>query len=235
MIPLMTTFLRLNQHTAHGTSLFAVAATGIAGAVSYGDAVQWSTSAAVTATAMVTSRLGARTTLSMSERSLKRALGYLMLAMAPAVPAKAYIMEQRVETDNRKLQRNLDNSDDTFDFGSLLPAACVGLASGYLSGVFGVGGGVIVVPALTVSCPELTHRDALATSLAAMCLPALIGTYTHYQAGNCAIAVAPFLALGALVGAFVGGKISLQMDEANLRWGFSLLLAVLGVRTLVKS
>jgi uncharacterized protein len=245
MIPLMTTLLRLSQHTAHGTSLFAVAATGLAGAVSYGDAVLWPQAAAVAATALVTSRLGARATLAMSETTLKRALGYLMLAMAPAVPAKANYLTKQQPPQPPPLPR-LDQADDDpaavtvpavqADWLQLLPAATVGLASGYLSGLFGVGGGVIVVPALTVSCPTMTHREALATSLAAMCLPALLGTLTHYRAGNCSLAVAPFLAAGALVGAYIGGQISLQLsDEAPLQWGFCALLTVLGARTIFKA
>jgi uncharacterized protein len=241
MIPLMSSILRLNQHTAHGTSLFAVAATGLAGAVSYGDAVQWPQAAAVAATAMVTSRLGARTTLAMSEAALKRALGYLMLAMAPAVPAKAYLMKQQQQKQQESpshpvVDDRSNNTKPTYDWMTLLPAAAVGLASGYLSGLFGVGGGVIVVPALTVSCPTLTHREALATSLAAMCLPALLGTFTHYRAGNCSVAVAPFLAVGALAGAYVGGQLSLRLPrEEPLQWGFCALLTVLGARTILKS
>jgi uncharacterized protein len=242
MIPLMSSILRLNQHTAHGTSLFAVAATGLAGAVSYGDAVQWPQAAAVAATAMVTSRLGARTTIAMSEAALKRALGYLMLAMAPAVPAKAYLMKQHQQqkqqesTMHHVVDDRSNNNEPTYDWMTLLPAAAVGLASGYLSGLFGVGGGVIVVPALTVSCPTLTHREALATSLAAMCLPALLGTFTHYRAGNCSVAVAPFLAVGALAGAYVGGQLSLRLPrEEPLQWGFCALLTVLGARTILKS
>jgi uncharacterized protein len=246
MIPLMTTLLRLSQHTAHGTSLFAVAATGLAGAVSYGDAVQWPQAVAVSATALITSRLGARATLAMSETALKRALGYLMLAMAPAVPAKAYYLTKQPPPQQQEQPPRLDLVDDDpsaiaaaavqADWLLLLPAATVGLASGYLSGLFGVGGGVIVVPALTLSCPTMTHREALATSLAAMCLPALLGTLTHYRAGNCSIAVAPFLAAGALVGAFVGGQISLRLsNEAPLQWGFCALLTVLGARTIFKA
>jgi uncharacterized protein len=247
MIPLMTTVLRLSQHTAHGTSLFAVAATGLAGAVSYGDAVQWPQAAAVSATALITSRWGARATLVMSETALKRALGYLMLAMAPAVPAKAYYLTKQHPPQQEQQPPRLDLVDDDpaavtvavavqADWYQLLPAATVGLASGYLSGLFGVGGGVIVVPALTLSCPTMTHREALATSLAAMCLPALLGTLTHYRAGNCSLAVAPFLAVGALVGAYVGGQISLRLsNEAPLQWGFCALLTVLGARTIFKA
>jgi uncharacterized protein len=82
---------------------------------------------------------------------------------------------------------------------------------------------------------DLTHHEALATSLAAMILPALSGTYTHYQAGNCVLRVAPFLALGALVGAYVGAKQSMVTDESVLRWGFATLLVTLGFRTVIKS
>jgi uncharacterized membrane protein YfcA len=94
--------------------------------------------------------------------------------------------------------------------------------------------GVIVVPALTIftSC---NHYQALGTSLAAMTLPAMAGTWAHYRAGNVALRVAPGLAAGALVGAAVGGKIGVRTDETTLRWGFSGLLAALGFRTLFKS
>lgn len=229
MIPLMTSpWIRLSQHQAHGTSLFAVAATGLAGAVSYQDQVQWPEAMAVTATAMITSRIGAQTTVAMSARALKRWLGVLMLCMAPAVPAKAYYMQQYYDHQNQR--QPSDVSSERF-----IPPAVVGLASGFLSGLFGVGGGVIVVPALTLSCPDLTHTQALATSLAAMTLPAIGGTYTHYVNGTCALSVAPYLALGAMTGAYLGGQLSLQTDETILRWGFSGLLTMLGMRTLLRA
>jgi uncharacterized membrane protein YfcA len=68
-----------------------------------------------------------------------------------------------------------------------------------------------------------------------MVLPAMMGTRTHYHAGNVAMKVAPALAAGAFVGAFCGGKIGLEIDETVLQWGFSALLLVLGVRTIVKA
>jgi uncharacterized membrane protein YfcA len=93
---------------------------------------------------------------------------------------------------------------------------------------------VVVVPALTLftSC---SHHEALATSLAAMTLPAMSGTWTHYQAGNVAIRAAPALAVGACLGATIGGQIGRSTDESTLRWGFSGLLATLGLRTLLKA
>jgi uncharacterized protein len=249
MIPLMTTRrlgLRLTQHEAHGTSLLAVAATGAAGALSYswgstaaaaseGDepqhnVVHYPEAAAIALTAMVTARWGAQATLAMSGRTLQRALGVLMLAMAPAVPAKAYFLHQMNESSE---QPEKESSSPIVAMERLLYPALIGIGSGFLAGFFGVGGGTIVVPALTV-CTNLSHHEALGTSLAAMTLPALTGSYSHYLAGNCSLRVAPFLATGALVGAYLGAKLSLSTDEDVLRWGFSTLLAALGLRTLLK-
>lgn len=244
MIPLMTARglgLRLTQHEAHGTSLFAVAATGLAGAVSYGDVVRYPDAAAVAVTAMVTARWGAQATLKMSERSLKRALGWLMLAMAPAVPAKAYLLQhldnrQQLEntassTGSATTRMNDSNSNDPRRY---VAPALIGVGSGFLAGLFGVGGGTVVVPALTIFT-DMTHHEALGTSLAAMTLPALTGTYAHYTAGNCSMRVAPFLAVGALVGAYAGAQQSLRTNETVLQWGFAALLATLGVRTLLRA
>ena len=110
--------------------------------------------------------------------------------------------------------------------------AIIGIFSGFLAGLFGVGGGAIVVPALTIAT-DMTHYQALATSLCAMSLPAMVGTATHYSKGNVAMRVAPALAMGAFAGGFVGSKIGLHTNENALRWGFSGLMVVLGARTLM--
>lgn len=232
MIPLMTSrrLLGLTQHQAHGTSLFAVMATGLAGAVSYGDQVQYDAAAAVALCGMLSARLGARATAYLSERVLKRALGVLMLTMAPAIPAKQYIMDKYGNKSTDKPPPRDDEDDLVRRFG---PSAAIGLCSGFLAGVFGVGGGVIVVPALALAT-DMNHYQALATSLAAMTPPAAVGTYTHYMAGNVVLRVAPHLAVGAFCGAYLGGKVGLQTNESTLQYGFSGLLGVLGVRTILK-
>jgi uncharacterized protein len=247
MIPLMVSRslgLRLTQHEAHGTSLFAVAATGFAGAISYStssggvndvgnmnhsNVVHYPEAAAIAVTAMITARCGAQATLKFSGRSLNRALGWFMLAMAPAVPAKAYYLQHAGVS-----KPHGESSPEVLSLHRLLYPALIGVGSGFLAGFFGVGGGTIVVPALTV-LTDLTHHEALGTSLAAMTIPALSGTYSHYKAGNCAMRVAPFLAAGALVGSYLGAKLSLKTDESVLRWGFSALLLSLGLRTLLKA
>jgi hypothetical protein len=227
MIPLMTSsLLRLTQHQAHGTSLFAVAATGVAGALGYGN-VEIEAAAAIAACGMVTARLGASATTKMSQHDLKRALGVFMLMVAPIVPAKAYLAQQQSEMPQEK------KADRTLSERILAPAI-IGMGSGFLAGLFGVGGGAVVVPALTV-CTDMTHHQALATSLSAMCLPAIVGTATHFGKGNVAMHVAPTLALGSFVGAYLGGKLGLHINENALRWGFSGVMVVLGTKALIRA
>jgi hypothetical protein len=229
MIPLMTSsLLKLTQHQAHGTSLFAVTATGIAGALGYAEQVQLEAAGMIACCGMVTARLGAALTAKLSERVLKRALGIFMICVAPMVPLKHYFVGLADEPAPTIKERN------SLTIRTLLPPAMIGLGSGFMAGLFGVGGGAIVVPALTVFT-DMSHYQALGTSLCAMSLPAMVGTYTHYTQGNVAMRVAPTLALGSFVGAYLGGKlIGLKTNEEILRWGFSGLMIVLGARTLIK-
>jgi uncharacterized membrane protein YfcA len=136
MIPLMTHFLRLSQHSAHGTSLFAVAATGIAGAWGFSTSnepiVQWEAAAVIATCGMLSARWGAKTTTRLSEAALQRALGIFMLLVAPLVPAKTYLIEIG------KDQRNEKDKEQKSHMQQLVAPASIGLCSGFLAGLFGV-------------------------------------------------------------------------------------------------
>jgi uncharacterized membrane protein YfcA len=233
MIPLMTSSLiRLTQHQAHGTSLFAVTTTGLAGALGYSGNVQFEAAAVIACCGMVTARFGANMTTKISEKALKKALGIFMLCVAPLVPAKMYLMDQAPTVEENDADGAATPKEKHPFPQRVIAPAIIGIFSGFLAGLFGVGGGAIVVPALTIAT-DMTHYQSLATSLCAMSLPAMVGTATHYSKGNVAMRVAPALAMGAFVGGFVGGKIGLQTNENLLRWGFSGLMVVLGARTLM--
>mmetsp|Transcript_11696 Transcript_11696/g.21621 ORF Transcript_11696/g.21621 Transcript_11696/m.21621 type:complete len:453 (-) Transcript_11696:1629-2987(-) len=266
--------LGLHQHQAHGTSLFAVGTTGLAGALGYGihlsgddevasqdddlvdtdDAkttntdlqnqprglVELDTALALATTAMITARFGAIASSRLSERALQKALGAFMIFVAPLVPGKAYLdaLQDVNNPSNPDVRKHIEEDNSMHPEHShmsqmerLLPASLIGMFSGFLSGMFGVGGGAIVVPSLVLST-DMTHHSALATSLLAMVMPAIVGTYTHSTRGNVNWRVAPLLALGSAFGAFFGGReIGQHLDEGVLRAGFSVLMLVLGVKT----
>eukprot|EP00903_Cladosiphon_okamuranus_P015302 g14136.t1 len=107
----------------------------------------------------------------------------------------------------------------------------IGAGSGFLAGVFGVGGGILTVPSISLAT-DLGHKEVLGTSLAAMVLPALMGSATHFRQGNLIPRIALPLALGTGAGAFAGGKYAARhLDDATLKLVFSCLMFVLGVKT----
>jgi len=93
-------------------------------------------------------------------------------------------------------------------------AVIVGLAAGLLGGLFGVGGGLIIVPGL-VSLAGMDRRLAHGTSLAATLPIAAASLITYVSHGNVDWAVALFLAIGAIVGAIVGTTL-LQIVPKNV-------------------
>jgi uncharacterized protein len=108
-----------------------------------------------------------------------------------------------------------------------------GLVAGVLSGMFGIGGGVVIVPMLVLLF-GYTQQTASATSLVALLLPVgILGVWQYYGAGKLSpenIKFGLFVALGLFIGAFFGSKISLASSEETLRKGFAVLLVAVAVR-----
>lgn len=114
---------------------------------------------------------------------------------------------------------------------TILLLLLIGLGAGILSGVFGIGGGIVVVPAL-VFFAKMPQQQANATSLAALVLPlgAAVGAYTYYKAGHLEITPAIWIAVGMMGGAFLGAQLSTHVDAAVLRRAFAALLAFMAVK-----
>ncbi|WP_309065500.1 sulfite exporter TauE/SafE family protein [Microbacterium sp.] len=101
----------------------------------------------------------------------------------------------------------------------------IGLTAGLLSGLFGVGGGTIIVP-LLVLLLHFDQRRAAGTSLAAIVPTASVGVISYAVAGAVAWIPALILAAGAVVGAQIGTRLLPRVSQTALRWGFVGFLAV---------
>lgn len=89
----------------------------------------------------------------------------------------------------------------------------LGIAVGILSGLFGIGGGIAMVPSLIVFF-GMDILDANATSLAAMLLPVgILGVISYYKAGLVKIKESLWIALGLFLGSFVGGEFAVNINE----------------------
>lgn len=112
---------------------------------------------------------------------------------------------------------------------TLLLLAAIGLSAGVLSGLFGIGGGVIIVPAL-IYVVGFNQRMAAGTSLAVLLAPIGIGAVTeYYRQGNVDAPAAVILALTVMAGALLGAVLSADVREGYLRLGFAGFVLLLGL------
>lgn len=101
----------------------------------------------------------------------------------------------------------------------------IGLAAGLLSGLFGVGGGTVIVPLLLLLV-GFTPRLAAGTSLAAIVPTASVGVISYALADAVAWVPALILSAGAVVGAQVGVRLLRRLPQSAVRWGFVVFLVV---------
>lgn len=100
----------------------------------------------------------------------------------------------------------------------------LGLFAGVLSGMFGIGGGIVIVPALVLFFKLEAHR-ATGTSLAALLLPVgFFGALTYYKAGSVQIGAAVLIALGLAIGVYFGSKIALDLPARVMQRSFAIFL-----------
>ena len=105
-----------------------------------------------------------------------------------------------------------------------------GLIAGVFSGIFGVGGGLVIVPAM-IFFAKMNQRTAVGTSLGALLLPVgALGVYSYWRAGNLDIRAALWIGLGMLAGAYGGALISLSLSESVLRKAMAVLLLFVAAR-----
>lgn len=110
----------------------------------------------------------------------------------------------------------------------------IGLVAGILSGLFGIGGGIIIVPALVFILSFSQHK-AQGTSLAALLLPvAILGVMNYWKEKNVEINAATGIAVGLFVGAFIGSRVATDLEPAVMRKVFASFLMIVSIYYFVK-
>ena len=113
----------------------------------------------------------------------------------------------------------------------MIAAIAIGFAAGVVSGLLGVGGGILFVPALTLAL-SLSQIKAEATSLLAVIPVALVGAGRQYQYGNVRLREAAVLGALSALGVLGGVALANVLPERVLRFGFAALLLVVAAQFL---
>ena len=109
----------------------------------------------------------------------------------------------------------------------------IGLLGGFLSGTFGIGGGILMVP-LFVLILGIDQRHASALSLTAVLPAAIVGSITYGVQGDVDVIAAALIAIGGIGGALIGTRLLRTVPLGWLRWGFVVLLLLVAVRMVIE-
>jgi uncharacterized membrane protein YfcA len=217
IVPALVLVMSMDQRLAHGTSLAAVLPIAVSSTLGYAleDKVDWPVAALLAVAAVGGAVVGTHALDRLPQRALALAFAGLLVATA--------------------VRLLIDHSDaggrGGLDAPSVVGLLVLGLSSGVLAGLLGVGGGVIMVPAMVVLW-GIPPAVAKGTSLAVIVPTSIMGTWRNRHHGNADIPVAVAVGLAGVASAFLASKISVGMSEATSNVLFALLLGSVAARML---
>lgn len=115
----------------------------------------------------------------------------------------------------------------------LLLLLAIGVVTGIMAGMLGIGGAIIMIPALVLII-GFSQQMAQGTSLAVMLPPiGIIAAYNYWKAGQVNFKVALILAAAFIIGSYFGSKVALQLPQQTLKKIFGILLLLVAARMLL--
>jgi uncharacterized membrane protein YfcA len=217
IVPALVLVLAMDQRLAHGTSLAAVLPIAVSSTVGYAleDKVDWPVAALLAVAAVGGAVVGTHALQRLPQRALAFAFAGLLLATA--------------------VRLLVDHSDaggrGGLDTPTVIGLLALGVTSGILAGLLGVGGGIIMVPAMVVLW-GIPPAVAKGTSLAVIIPTSIMGTWRNRHHGNADMPVAVTVGLAGVLSAFVASRISIGMSETLSNVLFALLLVAVAARML---
>ena len=221
MVPLLLGLMKVTQHQANATSLAVIVFTAIAAAFTYG--MQGNLDYILAVEVMIGSVIGARIGASWMHRlsalTLSRAFAIFTILVAIRffipIPITALV--------------HYNGGDPV----SIILSILVGLLAGILAGLFGVGGGIIMVPALLLIF-GLNQHLAQGISLLVIVPTAIVGTYTNYRNGSVVTRYLLPIAAASIIAAIVASNVAANLDATFLRYAFAVLLIFNAYRSLTR-
>ncbi|MGI9018023.1 MAG: sulfite exporter TauE/SafE family protein [Euzebya sp.] len=218
LVPGLVLLARMPQHRAHATSLVAILVTAPAALIPFAsqDQVSWPAAAALASGALLGAVGGAEVMSRIPARRLQLLFGAFMLIVA----VRLFLPGGGGEAAAAAI---------AITAATVIGLVLTGLATGLLSALLGVGGGVVMVPAMIIGF-GFSQLLAQGTSLAVIIPTALVGAWRHARGGYTAWRTGFTVGAGGLVGGLLGGTVAQGLPADLLQAAFAGLLVVAGVR-----
>ncbi len=218
IVPALVLIVKMDQRIAHGTSLAAVLPISVASFITYwaNDHVDFRVALCLAIGAIGGAVIGTKLLHVLSHRTLSLAFSGLLIVTAV------------------RLFMPIDGlARGPLSIAMILALVLVGLFTGILAGLLGVGGGIVMVPAmmLILGLPAVLAKG---TSVAVIIPTAIMGTYRNRSSNNAHLRVAFIVGFGGIASAIVGGWISAMMSDTLSNILFACLLIVVASRLLLQ-
>jgi uncharacterized membrane protein YfcA len=215
IVPGLVLLMRMGQRLAHGTSLAAIVPIAVSGVATYAlhDSVDWPVAGVLVVGAVGGAAIGTRALAGINQRVLRLAFATFLVAAAIRL----------------LLEISHPAGRGALTVGPVLGLLAIGVASGVLAGLLGVGGGIVIIPALVVLF-SIADPVAKGTSLAVIIPTAIVGTISNVHRGNADLSVAAVVGVLGAGSAYLGSHLSLRMSPRLSSVLFAVLLLMVALR-----
>jgi len=232
IVPLLTIMYEFSPQHAVGTSLTTIIFTSMAAAINYSrqKRIYYKTGLILIVTTAPGAYLGAWLTSIIPAQQLGLIFGFFLFFVALRILWSSNSSRKK----ELNTEKTVNSEEELFQFKNrLIVGALLSFFGGLASGLLGIGGGVLIVPIMTLVMGMSIHV-AVATSMFSMIFTSISGVTQHYLLGNINPEFALLLALGTIFGAQLGAYTSKRLSGRNLQIIFGLMVILFGVQMLLK-
>lgn len=235
-MPLLVYGLGMPVREAIVVSLLVVGMTALVGVIGKWRhrELDWKVGFIVASTGMLAAPLGTKMSLMLSAQELLIGFGLLMTVVSLLMWRKA----EREERLERHMQFSVSGCHYSKDGRLVLSSMCQsalfasGAATGFLTGLFGIGGGFLIVPALVLTA-SLPIKKAVATSLFVIVIVSISGAVSHLSYQLIDWRIITLFAIGGSVGMLMGIQIAHRLPAKLMQKGFAVIILLIGLTILV--
>lgn len=224
IVPILTMLFKVNVHTAIGTSLFVDVIASLTVAYSYykhGN-IELKSGMWIALTSIIGAQLGASLASKMGESKLSSWFGVILVIAGLSMIRKSF-KEKSDSSDN--LDKHIEFKKE---WQRILTALIIGLGIGILSGIFGAGGGVMILLALIIIMSFPLHK-AIGTSTLIMAITALSSTIGYAARGSIDFVLGILLSIGAVTGGILGSRYANKVNEKTLQKIVGVCFTAMGI------
>lgn len=248
IVPILTMFFNVSVHNAIGTSLLVDVIASLTVSYSYykNGNIDLKSGIWIALTSIVGAQLGASFASNMGEGNLSSSFGIVLLIAGLGTFRKSYknknkISENDNSVDNCETMEKADSKKSKHKFlkfekqwQKILAALIIGFGIGVLSGIFGAGGGVMILISLIVIMSFPLHK-AIGTSTLIMAITALSSTIGYASRGNIDIILSILISIGAILGGVIGSRYANKINEKTLQKLVGICFTLMGITMVVLS